>query len=150
MAIVPYTGTDDRGLVGMHRSSEEHNIITRCADAVATTPIGAGQPVQRVAGQDMLCAAFGAGDFLGVTTSHIEMDQTTGYYEGQNVPIMTMGTLWVAAGTAIVAGVPAGYNPANDRWSAVAANYVAVPGVEFDSNAAVGRLVKLRINRPAA
>lgn len=150
MAIVPYTGTDDRGLVGMHRSSEKHNIITRCADGVAANSIGAGQPVYRVAGQDMACTSLAGGDFLGVTTSHIELDDTTGYAEGQNVPILTMGTLWVAAGAATVAGVPAGYNPATDRWAAVTGAFVAVPGVEIDSTAAVGELVKLRVNRPAA
>lgn len=150
MAIVPYTGADTRGAVGMRQSMEEWNAITRLADNVSAAPIGPGQPVARFAGNDKVCRAWTTGATLGITRLMIDTDTTTGYPEGREVAIMTQGTMFVAAGAACTAGNPAGYNPATDRWSNVAGAYVAVPGCEFDTNATANTLVRLRIQRPAA
>lgn len=148
MAIVPYTGADTRGLVGMHANAEEWNAITRLADNVVSAPIGVGQPVARYAGNDKVCRAWTTGPVLGITRWKIDADTTTGFKEGDHVSIMTMGVMWVAAGGACTAGAQAGYDPATDRWSNVAGNYVKVAGAEFDTNATNGKLVALRINRP--
>lgn len=150
MAIVPYTGADKRGLVGMHANSEEWNAITRLADNVATNPIGPGQPVARFAGNDLVARAWTTGPTLGITRYVIHVDTTTGFEQNQEMAVMTQGTMWVAAGAAATAGNPAGYNPATDRWANVAGSYVAVPGVEFDTTATADTLVRLRIQRPAA
>ena len=150
MAIVPYTGADTRGLVGMHADSQEWNAHTKLADNVAAAPIGPGQPVARLAGNDRVCRAWTTGATLGITRLMIDTDTTTGYPEGREVAIMTEGTMWVAAGAAATAGNPAGYNPTTDRWANVAGSYVAVPGCEFDTNATANTLVRLRIQRPAA
>lgn len=144
MAIVPYTGADTRGLVGMHANSEEWNAITKLANGDA---IGPGQPVARVTGNDVQCEAWTSGAALGITRLMIDTDTTTGYPEGREVAIMTEGTMWVAAGGACTAGGPAGYVVADDRWEDAGEN---VPGVEFDTNATDGQLVRLRIQRPAA
>lgn len=150
MAIVPYTGADTRGFVGMRQSMETWNTITRLADNVAAAPIGPGQPVARLAGNDKVCRAWTTGATLGITKAEIDTDTSAGFPEGKAIAIMTQGTMWVAAGAACTAGNPAGYNPATDRWGNVAGSYVAVPGAEFDTNATAGALVRLRIQRPAA
>ena len=150
MAIVPYTGADTRGLVGDHANSEEWNAITKLADNVAAAPIGPGQPVARFAGNDRVCRAWTTGAALGVTRLMIDTDTTTGYPEGREVAIMTQGTMWVAAGAACTAGLPAYYNPTTDRWGNTGAGFTAVPGCEFDTNATANTLVRLRIQRPAA
>ena len=150
MAIVPYTGADTRGFVGMRQSMENWNTITRLADNVASAPIGPGQPVARLAGNDKVCRAWTTGATLGITKAEIDTDTATGFPEGKAIAIMTQGTMWVAAGGACTAGNPAGYNPATDRWGNVAGSYVAVPGAEFDTNATANTLVRLRIQRPAA
>lgn len=148
MAIVPYTGSDTRGLVGMHANSEEWNAITRLADNVTSAPIGVGQPVARHAGNDKVCRQWTSGATLGITRWKIDADTTTGFKEGDHVSIMTMGVMWVAAGGTCTAGAKAGYDPAADRWGNVEGNYVEVAGAEFDTNALNGQLVALRINRP--
>lgn len=150
MAIVPFAGTDTRGLVGMHANSEEWNTLSRRADNVAAAPIGVGQPVVRVSGNDKVVRAWTTGAAYGVTVYQHHIDTATGYKEGDEVVVMTEGVMWVAAGAACVAGTPAAYNPTTDRWGPVASGYVNVPGCEFDSNAASGSLVKIRIQRPAA
>lgn len=147
MAIVPFTDTTLRGVVGGHANSEEWNAVTRVSNGDV---IGMGQPVARDASNDELCDAWASGAYLGVTRYTVSADDTTGFADGANVPIMTMGVMWVAAGAAVDAGEPAGYNPATDRWGEVAGSYAAVVGCEFDSSTGGAGLVKLRINRPAA
>ena len=150
MAIVRYTGTDTRGFVGMHANMEEWNTLSRRADNVVASPIGMGQPVARLAGNDRVVRAWTTGAAYGITVFQHHVDDTTGYKEGDEVVVMTQGVMWVGAGVACVAGTAAAYNPTLDRWGPVATGYTAVPGVEFDSNAAAGALVKIRIQRPTA
>lgn len=145
MAIVPFTGTDSRGLVGMHADSQEWNALTKLADNVATAPIGPGQPVARFAGNDKVCRQWATGATLGITRWKIDLDTTTGFKEGDAVSIQNQGTMWVAAGAAATAGGAAYYNPTTDRWGNTGTGYVAVPGVEFDTNGAAGGLVRIRI-----
>lgn len=146
MAIVAYAGTDTRGIVGMHANSEEWNARTRLADNVVAAPIGPGQPVIRLAGNDNVCRQWATGAALGITRRTISVDTTTGFAEGDAVPIQNQGTMWVAAGATATAGAAAGYDPAIDRWADVALAYVAVPGVQFDTTGAAGGLVRIRIN----
>lgn len=151
MAIVAYAGTDTRGLVGGHADSQEWNARTRLADNVSVATIGPGQPVIRLAGNDVVCrGGWASGATLGLVRAAIDLDTTTGAVEGQHLAIQTMGTMWVAAGAAATAGVNAGYNPATDRWANVAGSYVSVPGVEFDTTGVSGGLVRVRIAIPAA
>lgn len=145
MAIVPFAGSDTRGLVGMHADSQEWNALTKLADNVAAAPIGTGQPVARFAGNDKVCRAWTTGAALGVTRYMISTDTTTGFKEGDAVSIQNQGTMWVACGATAAAGAAAAYNPATDRWGPVATGYTAVPGVEFDTNGAAGGLVRIRI-----
>ena len=144
MAIVAYTDPQKRGLGGGHANSEEWNSVSRLANGDV---IGAGQPVSR-AGDDGI-ADFNGTTYLGVTIRTIDYDTTAGFAEYATVPVMTMGVMWVAAGEAVDAGEPAGYDLATDRWGTVSVTYLAVPGVEFDSSSTAAGLVKIRINRPA-
>jgi len=149
MAIVPFNDPTYRGLVGQQVNAEEWNAISRSASGTDTTPIGMGQPVSRVAGSDRNIVAWdGTDDVLGVTVYTISADTETGFAEGKETPVMTMGVLYVAAGGACTAGAPAFYDIATDRWSD--ATGAAVPGVEFDTNATAGSIVKIRILRPVA
>lgn len=145
MAIVPFAGADTRGLVGMHADSQEWNALTKLADNVAAAPIGVGQPVARFAGNDKVCRQWATGATLGITRYQVSTDTTTGFKEGDAVSIQNMGTMWVAAGAAATAGGAAYYNPTTDRWGNTGAGFVAVPGVEFDTNGVAGGLVRIRI-----
>lgn len=149
MAIVPYAGTDTRGLVGMHADAQEWNARTLLADNVAAAPIGPGQPVARFAGNDKVGRAWATGAAVGVARWTVSVDTTTGFKEGDPIAVQDQGTMWVAAGAACTAGGAAYYNPTTDRWGNTGAAFVAVPGVMFDTNATAGRLVRLRIAIPA-
>lgn len=147
MAIVPFTDPKGFGLVGGHANMEEWNALTRTASVVGIAP---GQPVQRVAGDDFTVEAWDeSSPPLGVVRWTIDADTEEGYPVGKSISIMTMGVMWAAAGGAATAGAQAGYDPATDRWGNVAGDFVAVPGVEFDTTGVAGNLIKLRINRPA-
>lgn len=150
MAIVPFTDATGKGLVGQHANSEEWNAITRLADNVATTPIGFGQPVMRHNSDPMVCRAWADGNaVLGITRYRVDVDGVTGYAEGGNVSIMTMGVMKVAAGSTATAGARAGYDPTGDRWANVGGDYKLIAGVEFDTSAGSdGGIVNIRINRP--
>lgn len=148
MAIVPFTDETYTGLVGQHANSEEWNAITRLATDVDDNPIGFGQPVYRVAANDKYVSTAANGAALGVTRYRVDIDNVTGYEEYGHVSVMTMGIMYVAAGGDCTAGAPAFYDAATDRWSD--ATGVAIAGAEFDTSAAAGGIVKIRINRPAA
>lgn len=152
MAIVPFNDPTKRALVGQQVNAEEWNTVSRIATNTDATPIGMGQPVQRVAGSNRGVEAWDtASDVAGITVYTIYADDETGFVEYAEVPVMTMGVIAVATGTAVTAGTAAGYDPAGDRWGVVDdATYFAVPGAEFDTNAGAGAIVELRINRPTA
>lgn len=150
MAIVAFADPTYTGLVGQHANSEEWNAITRLADDTVANPIGFGQPVYRVTGNDQTVTTDDAGAFLGVTRYRVDIDPVAGYSDGEHVSIMTDGVMYVAAGDDATAGAPAGYDPATDRWADVAGDYVEVPGVEFDTTAGAGAIVKIRIKKTSA
>lgn len=145
MAIFPYTDPAARGLVGGHANSEEWNAVSRIANGDV---IGVGQPVSRDG--DMGIGEFDGTSALGVTRYTIDADIETGFPQYHTVAVMTMGVMWVAAGDAVAAGDPAGFDLATDRWGVAGVDYPAVPGVEFDSSTTGEGLVKIRINRPTA
>lgn len=145
MAIVPFTDPNGFGLVGGHANMEEWNAITRTASETGIAP---GQPVQRD-GDHEAEAWDGTSPPLGVVRWTIDADTKDGYPVGKSISIMTMGVMWVAAGGAATAGAQAGYYATADRWADVDSDFVAVPGVEFDTTTTSGNLVKIRINRPA-
>lgn len=150
MAIVAFADPTYTGIVGQHANSEEWNAITRLATDTADNPIGFGQPVYRVAGNDQVVTSDDSGAFLGVTRYRVDIDPVAGYSDGEHVSIMTDGVMYVAAGATATAGAPAGYDIATDRWANVAGAYVEVPGVEFDTTAGANAIVKIRIKKTSA
>lgn len=149
MAIVPYTGSDTTGIVGMHTDAQEWNARTMLADNVAANPIGPGQPVTRVAGNDKKCRAWTTGATPGLARWTVMVDTTTGFKQGEAVAVQTQGTMTVAAGAACTAGGAAYYNPTTDRWGDTDTDFTAVPGVMFETNGVAGGLVVVAINIPA-
>ena len=150
MAIVPFTDPQAFGVVGGHANMEEWSAVTRIATNTDEAPFGFGQPVQRVTAVDQACEAWdGLSAPIGITRFTYLDDIEAGFAEHAHVPVMTMGVMYVAAGAAATAGAQAGYDPATDRWADVAGDFVAVPGVEFDTTATAGNIVKIRIQRPA-
>lgn len=147
MAIIPYTGGDQRGFVGMHADAQEWNARTMTAELGGA--IGVGQPVSRIGGSDNLAGAWDGSSVLGVARWAVNADTALGFEQGQSFAVQNMGTMWVAAGGACSAGSQAHYSVSMDRWSNGADGYAAVSGVEFDTNASDGELVRIRIEIPA-
>jgi hypothetical protein len=134
------------GVKGRRVNMEEWNAITCLPD---TTNVKIAMPVAMgTGGAESIVPYTGTGRFRGIT----EIDQTIQYGtddtypEGYNVPVMTSGVIWATAAAAVTAGQPVFYVTATDNYhNTAAAGRVAVPGAEFDSSAASGELVKIRL-----
>lgn len=143
------------GSLGRRVNMEEWNTITRTLEGA--TPLLFGAPVQRgaTAGDAHGCAIFTTGDFIGISEANVVLqhDVADRYEQYDSVAICESGVIWVNAGTGgATAGTPAYYIAASNTWTSTVGSNLAVPGAEFDSTAAAGGLVKLRVRRavPAA
>ncbi|SFV11430.1 hypothetical protein SAMN02799631_05270 [Methylobacterium sp. 174MFSha1.1] len=67
------------------------------------------------------------------------------FARGETVPVMVRGTVWVVTATAASAGSPA-YVTAAGAVTAAASGNTAITSALFDSSAAAGGLVRLRLN----
>lgn len=143
------------GARGMVANAEARNLISRSRIAGGNAQLLFGDPVYRSnAGNSDQCSADpAAGDFLGLARRSGTVDPAVGYdgyAVNDEVPICTMGVMWVETADAVVEGVPANFNVVTRLWTdaAVAGNVIAVPGVEFDSDNAGAGLATVRIQRP--
>lgn len=87
-----------------------------------------------------------AGDVLGlaerdITTNPANSDTWVQY---DNVPVMTMGVMWVLAGATVVAGGDVYWNPSTKRFTSTT-THIRVPGAKFDTGGGNGALVKVAI-----
>lgn len=65
--------------------------------------------------------------------------------QGDDLRLMTKGVIWVTAGATVVAGDPVYVAAANGAFTNVSTANVLVVGARFDSGAASGALVKVRL-----
>lgn len=139
------------GQVGRRANMEEWNTLTRIAEVEG---IGFAEPVQRGTGADQV-VPFTTGKFLGLT----ECDYTIGtdapgdpitFPVGWNTPVNEFGVLWANAnGTCTQGGYV--YWDAADKGYSDDDGGTLIPNAEFDSSAAAGDIVKIRLRRiPAA
>lgn len=143
------------GSLGRRVNMEEWNTITRTLEGA--TPLLFGAPVQAgvTAGDAHGCAIFTTGKFIGVSEANIVLGHDTPdrYEQYDSVAVCESGVIWVNAGTGgATARTQAYYIAASNSWTSTVGTNLLVPGAEFDSSAAAGGLVKLRVRRgvPAA
>lgn len=139
------------GARGLIANAEARNLISRTLGGAAAAYFGV--PIYRGASDDLCSIAAADGDLLGLSRrSGVNNPQSAvaDTYEPQDeVPIMTVGVMWVETADAVVAGVPANYNTVTRLWTdaAVAGNVIAVPYCEFDTATTAAGLAKVRVVR---
>ena len=141
------------GARGMVANAEARNLISRTLGQ-GEADVYFGVPVYRNgATNDDICSGDAAdGDILGLSRRAGTIDPLSAadkYVAGDEVPIMTQGTMWVETADAVNVGVPANYNTATRLWTdaAVAGSVIAVPGVEFDTSTTAAGLARVRVVR---
>lgn len=130
---------------GMIADQQDANLLSRRA----TAAIGFGKVALQGAAVDAIKAADNtAALFIGVTVR----DQSAGagspdqFAANDAVRIMDKGTIWVIAGENVAAGDRAGYLTATGAFmKATTSDVTAIDGARFDTTAASGALVKLKL-----
>lgn len=130
---------------GMIADQQSANLLSKRADAA----IGFGKVALQGAAADSIKAVGGGATlFIGVTVR----DQSTGagspdqFAANDAVRIMDRGTIWVIAGENVAAGDRAAFLTADGSFKkATTADTTAIDGARFDTTAASGALVKLKL-----
>jgi hypothetical protein len=148
-----YTETMRAGVVGAIVNTEPNNLISRTVEGAA---IGFGVPVAQGAG-DKGARATAAGDtaarFVGVTVREhsVRPETPNSFAVGETARVMTRGVIWVTASIAVAAGDPVFVTVATGAFrnsaTATAGAEIQIPNSRFDTSAAAGALVQLRLDR---
>ena len=139
--------TQSAARAGMIANMEEAiNLISRTVETAAG--IAFGKIVQRGADDDG-CKAIGDGSatkYLGITVRTASRDANNPdlFAQYESARIATKGVVWVTAGASVAAGDPVYYTSAGVITNASSGNTL-VPNAAFDSTAASGDLVKVRL-----
>lgn len=140
-----YTSDLISGYPGMVANGETSNRISRTIDDAGG--IAFGRAAFRGPAEHTCTATPTAGMLLGVTIAHEALGLLAGQAEDvfpryANVPIMTLGVIWVTAGATVARGDQAYVTPAG-AFTNVASGNVIMPDWFFDTAGASGALVKL-------
>ncbi len=130
------------GWPGMVSNGETSNIISRTIETAGG--VGFGRPVFRGVGDHGIAVTGVAAAFLGVTLGHyapapsrVDGSYIDGYPQYAEVPVKTLGGVWVTAGAAVADGDQAYATPAGAITNVVAGNII-MAGWFFDTSAAAG------------
>lgn len=137
-----YADTRDVAVNGAIANTEPNVLISRTVETAAG--IGFGKPVNQGAADHGCKVTAGTAAILGVTV----MDRSTSddtFAEDASARIMTKGVIWVTAGEAVAAGDPVYVTASSGAWKKTEASNVAVPNARYDTSAANGELVALRL-----
>lgn len=130
---------------GMIADQRNTNLISRRA----TAAIGFGKAALQGSAVDAIKAADNsAALFIGVTVRDQSTDPSAPdqFKANDEVRLIDQGAVWVLAGENVAAGDRAGYLTASGAFmKATTANVTAIDGARFETTAASGALVKLRL-----
>ncbi|MBK8199226.1 MAG: hypothetical protein IPK75_12755 [Acidobacteria bacterium] len=140
-----YSRYHDQAYEGMIADQQSANFFSKRAAAA----IGFGKAVLQGATDDACKAVDGsAARFLGVTVRDLSTgaDSPDQFKANDAVRIIDQGTIWVVAGENVAAGDRAAYLTADGSFKkATTADTTAIDSARFDSTAASGALVKLKL-----
>lgn len=145
-----YAETFRKGFPGMIANSEVANKISR---VLQTATLAFGQPVARGTLDDTCILMATTKILLGISVRDITLLHATPdrYEVGDNVAIMTQGSMWVTAGATITPASLVAWDPATGKWVAAGTGFIPFPLMRYDSSAADTELVLLSYkNRDAA
>ena len=137
------------GTVGLSSDMQKENVVTKIASGVTTaaaTKIGFGQPVIRGTAPKTIVPYAGTGSVIGITMARNDIDPVEGFPNGENIPVLNEGQIWVYASGDCTAGsaveyvaATGGFQDADGGAELEATHFV------FDSDAAAGGVVRLQV-----
>lgn len=145
-----YTDEIRPGFVGMIANSELANKISRVLESAS---LAFGIPVARGVNDNGCRTMATTRVLLGITVADRTLlhDTADRYEIGDNVAIMTQGSIWVMAGAAITPASLVAWNPATGRWVAAGTGFLPFPDMRYDDSGGDGDLVRVSYkNRDAA
>lgn len=147
MAVIQGTYTDQvaPGFPGMVANAETSNRITRTIEDAGG--IAFGKAAFRGVGDHGVTGTPAANTFMGITIAHEALALLPGstpdvFPTLSNVPLMTLGVIWVTAGASVADGDQV-YVTSAGAFTNVSTSNVILPGWYFDTTAASGSLVKI-------
>lgn len=143
---------NDAGTVGYSSDMQKENVRTFIASGVtdaAATKIGFGQPVVRGASEKTVVPYTGNGSIVGITMARPDVDPAEGFSEGDNVPVLNEGQIWVYASGPCTAGSEVAFVAATGGFQN-AGEDDGLDGFVFDSSATAGGVVRLQVARRIA
>lgn len=130
-----YTAAPASGYAGMIADTTDNTILSRI---ITTGSVAYGLAVGRGATDGT--ARIGGAGYEGITVADkAQLDAT--YVVGAAAGVMTKGTIWVTASTAVVPGDPVTFTAATGVIGAGLATTIA--GARFLGTAAIGALVQV-------
>lgn len=142
-----YTDTVPAAFAGMVANGETSNRITRTIES--GSGVAFGKPVWRGSGDHGCTTTVGtAAAFLGFTIATSALGLTAGatadtYAQYDNVPIMTLGTIWVTAGEDVADGSQVYLDASTGAIVDTSTSNVIATGWFFDTTATSGNLVRI-------
>lgn len=142
------------GLNGQPATMVTWNDDTRVCEE--DSGIGFGLAVQQGVGdKGALLGAAAATDFVGVTVRDVTLDPATHaavgvdkYAKGDNMAVRTMGDIYIAVESAVVAGDNVTFNATTGKLSSAATSgsQFAITGARWMSSASAGAIARLRLS----
>lgn len=140
---------NERGTVGHSSDMQKENVRTFLASGVgsaAATKIGFGQPVIRGTADNTIVPYAGSGSIVGITMARPDVDRAEGFANGENVPVLNEGQIWVYASGDCTAGSAVEFVAATGGFQdADAGDTLEATHFVFDSNATAGGVVRLQV-----
>jgi hypothetical protein len=146
-----YTSVAPVAFEGMRANMEEWNVITRTVETAAG--IAFGRAVMQGAA-DHGVVLGGSGRFIGITVLDQAVDpnpnrgtvQTTNMYpQYSSAGVMDFGVIWVIPSASVAINDPVYFVPATGVLTNVSTANTLIVNARFDSTAASGALVKVRL-----
>lgn len=153
---------NEAGVVGYSSDMQKENVRTFIASGVAdgaATKIGFGQPVIRGTEEKTIVPYTGTGSIVGITMARPDVDPAEGFANGDNVPVLNEGQIWVYASGDCTAGSGVAFDPATGGFEDATVTpgeggdpdtTNALEGFVFDSSATEGGVVRLQVARRIA
>src|SRR5690606_1110063 len=142
-----YNATMSAAREGMIANTEPKTLISRTVETAAG--IGFGLPVaQGTDDNGVIATASATAAILGITVRErsVRPETPNKFAQYESARIMTKGVIWVKAGAAVAAGDPVYVTVATDAFVKVTGEgNVLIPNDRYDSSAASGALVKVRL-----
>lgn len=138
-----YNAAPPVGKIGTRVNMEEWNGFTCIAEDNSIAP---GFPVADGTTGEQAKLFVSGGNFRGIAEADDRLLDTNGKYpKGANVPVDEAAVIWVKAAGTCTKRTAVYWDAANAGYTSTSTSMLAIPGAKFDTTAASGQLVAVRL-----